>query len=561
MLERLWAELIGRRRQFALAVAAGGLYGASFCGYEQWFLAWLCLVPVLWALDDVSLSPRFAFLIGWTTGATAHLAVYTWIITMLRDFGNLPWPLAILGYVLLTLGQSGMFGFWGLAVHQLHVRLKVPIVWAAPVCMVLAEWLYPQLFPSYFANTQYRQLVLTQSADIWGVLGIGFLLTLASAVVYGIVAKLVRRRGRLPVYAAIAFVALMVFDIVYGTAAISNIDDTVAVAARKIRVGMVQTNMGIYDKTGYPAEGLRRHREQSLEVERQGAQLIVWPESGYYYAMPSDITNVAGPVLGPVSTPLIFGALRIDRDEAGKIHAWNTAYIADGAGNILGSYDKTYLLAFGEYLPFGDWIPALYEISPNSSAFDRGTSTEPLVYDGIKYGMLICYEDILPRFVNRVMEHEPDILVNLTNDAWFGPGREPLIHLALATFRSIEHRRYMIRSTNTGISAYIDPAGRILGETPVYARANSVADIAPLQVHTIYSKIGDLLAWLCLGIFLWWIRPWFRGLYIWSKRKVRSFTGPRSPARSSEPGDRDESARAPSSPSGPRPRPPARRRR
>ena len=473
--------------------------------------------------------------------------VYTWIIGMLRNFGHLPWPLAVLGYVLLCLGQSSLFGAWGFLTWWVSQRLRVPLVWTAPVVMVVVEWLYPALFPSYFADSQYRQLVVIQSADIWGVLGIGFILTLSSAVFYQIAARLVRRRGQMPLGSGIALVVLVIFDIVYGAAALSNIDDTVAVAPKKIRVGMVQTNMGIYDKTQRPSEGLRRHREQSLEVERQGAELIVWPESGYYYPIREGTTNVAGQVLGPISTPLIFGGLRVAKSESGEREVWNTAFMTDAGGNILGTYDKTYLLAFGEYLPFGDWLPWLYDLSPNTSKFNRGVHTKPLEYDGVKYGILICYEDILPGFVSKVMQSEPDVLVNITNDAWFGASREPLIHLALAIFRSIEHRRFLVRSTNTGISAFVDPAGRILDETPVFARANTVHEVAALQGRTIYSRIGDLLGWLCAGVLLYWLRPIFKTAYRKLRRLPEELKEPRGPAPSSGLDDPDASSQAPSS--------------
>jgi apolipoprotein N-acyltransferase len=498
-------------------------------------------------LDDAGLGKARALAFSWAGGFTAHLLGYTWIIGMLRDFGHLPGPLAVLGYALLCLGQSSLFGAWGLVTWVLSQRLRVPLVWTAPVVMVVIEWLYPALFPSYFGNSQYRQLVVIQSVDIWGMLGIGFLLTLSSAVIYQILAWLVRGRGQMPLASGITFVVLVVFDIVYGAAALSNIDDTVAVAPKKIRVGMVQTNMGIYDKTQRPSEGLRRHREQSLEVERQGAELIIWPESGFYYPIREGTTNVAGQVLGPISTPLIFGGLRVAKGEDGQREVWNTAFMTDAGGNILGTYDKTYLLAFGEYLPFGDWFPWLYDLSPNTSKFNRGVHTRPFEYDGVKYGILICYEDILPGFVRKVMQSQPDVLVNITNDAWFGASREPLIHLAMAIFRSIEHRRFMARSTNTGISAFVDPAGRILDETPVFARANTMHEVAALQGATIYSRVGDLLGWLCLALVLYWFRPKLKTAYRKLRRLPAQLTEPRSPAPSSGLDDPDEISPTPSS--------------
>jgi apolipoprotein N-acyltransferase len=440
MLKRIKDSLRQRRVSFTLAILAGVLAFLGFCGCDQWYLEWVCLVPVLWALDDPTLSHKEAIAVAWLFGWIGHLGAYTWITGMLMDFGYLPWPLAVFAYSLLCFAQSSLFAVWGYGVWRLKTRYGVAMAWSTPVMMVIAEWLVPALFPSYLADSQYRQTLLIQSADLWGPLGITFILTMCSGVIYDTLAWRVRRRTRAPALAWVAFAALFIGNLLYGAGFLVNIDDTVAHTDKRIKVGMVQTNMGIYEKDEKPAEGLRRHREQSLELERQGVELIVWPESGYNYAIRDTTKNVAREVLGPITTPLIFGAVRVVHNSTGR-EIYNSAYLVDGDGTVLGTYDKTYLLAFGEYLPFGDWLPVFYEWSPHTSHFRSGTRTDPLVLNGVSYGLLICYEDLLPRFVRTVMEREPQVLVNITNDAWFGRSREPRIHLALALFRTVEHRR------------------------------------------------------------------------------------------------------------------------
>jgi apolipoprotein N-acyltransferase len=512
MLRGIKDSLRERRIAWALAIVAGVLAFVGFCGCDQFYLEWICLVPVLWALDDPTLSHKEALALAWLFGWIAHLGAYTWITGMLMDFGYLPWPLAVFTYSLLCFAQSSLFAAWGYGVWRFKARYGVAMTWTTPVLMVIAEWLVPQLFPSYLANSQYRQTLFIQSADIWGPLGLTFILTMCSGVIYDTLAWKVRHRGQAPTLAWAAFAILFVGNLLYGTGAMVNIDDTVAHTDKRIKVGMVQTNMGIYEKDENPAEGLRRHREQSLELERQGVDLIVWPESGYNYAIRDTTTNVAAEVLGPMTTPLIFGAVRAARTQHGR-EIYNSAFLVDGDGAVLGSYDKTYLLAFGEYLPFGDWFPILYQWSPHTSHFQRGAHTNPVVLNGVSYGLLICYEDLLPGFVRTVMDHEPQVLVNVTNDAWFGKSREPRIHLALALFRTVEHRRYLVRSTNTGISAFIDPAGRILSESPIFARANLVEEVAPLSGRTIYGVLGDWLGLVCLIAVLWWARPSLTAAY------------------------------------------------
>jgi len=510
MLRKWWQTLRSRRWALALAVLAAVFYFVGYCGFDQFYLAWICLVPVLWALDDESLTFKEALLVAWVFGLATHMGGYTWIIGMLVKFAYLPLPLALLGYTLLCFAQGSLLAAWGVAVNRLVMRLGVPILWAAPVVMVLAEWLFPALFPSFLSNSQYEQIWFIQTLDLWGPLGLTFILCLASSVLYCTLAARFSGRGSFPTVGWAVLLVLVGGSVVYGFGAVATSDDAVAHAERKLKVGIVQTNMGIYAKTANPREGLRRHREQSLEVERQGAELIVWPESGFYYPIRTGVKNLKRRVLGPVSTPLIFGGMRV-ATENGERQLYNTAFLTDGDGNLLGTYDKIFLLAFGEYLPLGDLFPFLYDLSPHSSHFYRGTHTRPLVHDGIKYGLLVCYEDILTGFVRKVMEHEPDILVNVTNDSWFGDTREPAIHLAMAAYRAVEYRRFLIRSTNTGISAIVDPTGRILDQTPVFARANLVGEVAMLSGTTIYATLGPWVGVLCGLGFLWWIRlPLYR---------------------------------------------------
>ena len=157
--------------------------------------------------------------------------------------------------------------------------------------------------------------------------------------------------------------------------------------------------------------------------------------------------------------------------------------------------------------PLGTGSPFLYKLSPNTGSFTRGAHTKPLVHNGIKYGVLICYEDILPNFVLDVMKSRPDILINITNDAWFGDTHEPIIHLALSVFRSVEHRRYLVRSTNTGISAFIAPTGEITHQTGTFTQETLLASVIPLSTDTLYSQFGNWLGWmLFLGLALFSIR-------------------------------------------------------
>jgi apolipoprotein N-acyltransferase len=182
---------------------------------------------------------------------------------------------------------------------------------------------------------------------------------------------------------------------------------------------------------------------------------------------------------------------------------FNSAMLTDRSGKLLGRYDKHVLLAFGEYLPFGDTFPVLYRWSPNTGKFTPGRTYDPLRLDDHAIATCICYDDIFPGFMISVVTSGPtDLLVNLTNDAWFGDTTEPWIHLALAQFRAIEHRRYFVRSTNSGVSAFIDPVGRVIAHTDTFQAQSLAQEIAWLHGRTPYELWGDIPWWLIsLAIF------------------------------------------------------------
>lgn len=203
-------------------------------------------------------------------------------------------------------------------------------------------------------------------------------------------------------------------------------------------------------------------------------------------------------------TPLLFGALTQQADAGNTMRIYNSALLVDRDGAVRGRYDKVYLLLFGEYLPFSDTFPFLKKLLPESSDFRPGSTVGVFQLGDARMGVLICYEDIIPSFTRRVAQAGPNVFVNVTNDAWFGKTMEPYLHLQLAVFRTIEHRRALVRSTNTGISAFVDPAGRLLQQTSLEGAETLVWDVPLMEMPTIYGRIGDVFAWACcaLGLLL-----------------------------------------------------------
>ncbi len=204
------------------------------------------------------------------------------------------------------------------------------------------------------------------------------------------------------------------------------------------------------------------------------------------------------------TTPVLFGALtwepRPAGDETYPRTLYNSAVLLDELGRIVGIYDKVYLLVFGEYIPFGETFPWLYDLIPEAGRFVPGKDVQTFDDGTHRYGVMVCYEDILPAFTGQLAAQEPEVILNVTNDAWFGRTGEPYLHLALAMMRTVETRRSLLRSTNTGVSAVVDPVGRLLQQTDLDEPEVLLASVPMMKGTTVYARIGDLFAY---AIILW----------------------------------------------------------
>jgi apolipoprotein N-acyltransferase len=187
-------------------------------------------------------------------------------------------------------------------------------------------------------------------------------------------------------------------------------------------------------------------------------------------------------------------------NDARRYTLYNSALLTDREGEVVGRFDKQKLVLFSEEMPFGETFPILYEWSPNSGKFVAGNRYDPLSVGKHQIATVICYEDIIPGFVNRIVNNgDPDLIANLTNDAWFGDTTEPWIHLALSKLRAVEHRRYFVRSTNSGVSAIVDPVGRTVLTTPTFEQAALVGEVRWLRGRTAYQILGDVPFWLAFA--------------------------------------------------------------
>jgi apolipoprotein N-acyltransferase len=515
-------------------LVSGGLLVLSSPRHDLWPLTWFGLVPTLWAVTRAP-SHRRAFAHGLLTGAMISAGGFPWLLGLLQRFGGLPLAAALPLFLLFCLVQGSLFGFFAWLLRVVVARTRWPLALAVPLVLVPLEMVFPFLLPWYFAIAQAWVLPVIQVAELTGPLGVTCCLAMVNGVIHDLVDARLEARP-LPRRPLLAVALTMALVLAFGFTRIHQLDARWA-AAPKLRVGVVQPNIR-YDlkpqadpgdraataaEQQLLAENNRKHQEASARLEAQGAQLIVWPESSYPYELPhlgEPVPNIDVRLRGSFHAPLLFGAVTHDRERK----VWfNSAFLLDAKGELSAPYDKIFLLVFGEYIPLADTFPALEDLFPDMGAFARGAGpktfalADPRAPGGTwKLGPLICDEDILQRFGTDVGRLHPHAFINLTNDAWFGAGSEPWQHLALAVFRTVEHRTGMVRATQTGVSSFLDATGRVRahldvrdppeqGEIPADTLLDEVAMIE--GGHTVYAGIGSLwghadLLGLLLGLAL-----------------------------------------------------------
>lgn len=485
-----------KRVAHGLALLSGLLYFLAFPGIDLWPLGFVALVPLIVALRGQ--SARTGAALGWTAGFTMTMCGFYWLLEMLKTFSGFPIALCLVFMSILCAYQAGRIAMCGWLAARARER-NWPAGVAFAGAFVASELLFPLLFPWAYAATVHQVPALLQLAELGGPIAVGLVLVAANLAFAELaIARLTARTPRWRVVGALA--AMPALAAIYGLIRIPMVDATTA-AAPKARVGIVQANMSLMGKRRDRNEGLRRHLELTRELQANGPlDLVVWSETSVMAPQDEEIAPslYRNQFTASLGAPAIFGAVLVRRVEDARGYVlFNSALLSDGQGQVTGRYDKQFLLAFGEYLPFGEQFPKLYEISRNSGRFTPGKTLAPLNLGERGIATFICYEDISAPFVRSIVRTGPtDLLVNITNDAWFGDTTEPWIHLALAKLRAIEHRRFLVRSTNSGVSAFVDPVGRVVRNTGTFRKEAIAAEVAWLRPTTLYGTLGDALWWL-----------------------------------------------------------------
>jgi apolipoprotein N-acyltransferase len=489
------ARVAGARALAPFAAAAGGgvLYFLGYLGYGIWPCLLVFLVPLWWALERVR-GIAASLALGLAFGFAAYAGGFLWLWRLVGPFLD--------GDRLMGAALWLAYGLWfavGFAVYAALFRALrrrgAPLALAGIAPLLVVEWLQPQIFPLYAGNALVIAPVWAQTADLGGPLLLTALVAGANVVAFETWTWWRGRRAP-PRAAWVGALVVALVTLGYGWLRMAAVD-AAARDAPALRVGLVQANLGVLEKDALSVVTHERHLAQTRELLAAGdVDLVIWPETAYVRGLRRPLPISGRPILAELAVPLLFGASSVLEVDGRRLKA-NSAFLVGADGLIREVYDKNLLIPLAESLPFASVVPALARWFPHAEAFAAATETPALSLGPWRIATPICYEAIRPDFVRRMVERSaPHLLVTLANDAWFGDSQEPWIHLALARLRAVEHRRFLVRATNSGVSAIVDPAGRIVASTGVLTRENLRGVVHPLAGGTVYGRLGDWPGWL-----------------------------------------------------------------
>jgi len=493
-----------------LAAASGVLLAASFPTPDLEPLAWIGLVPLLVAARG--LRPGAAFRIGWLGGFVFYLATVYWVAYTIANYTAVPFAVALGILALMASTLACYTGAFVAGVRWLGAR-ELPVIWLAPLLWVALEWLRGWFFIGFpwaaLGYSQYRHHDLVQIAEVTGVYGVSAILVLFNMVIVGILPE-GGAGGILPEGAAGTVPRRLVPALVALTLLVVGVPMwgrwRAATLARHppagtLRVALAQGNVEQAHKwdPAYQDETLARYRALTAEAAARRADLVVWPETAtpFFFQEPGLLRDAVLETAEKNGVYLLFGSPAFRQAPSGAIQELNRVYLVSPAGREMATYDKMQLVPFGEYVPYAHVLFFVRRIVEAVGDVVPGLVPTVFRLPAARFGVAICYEDVFPAVTRRFVAGGADFLVNVTNDAWYGPTSAPHQHLAQATFRAIEGRVPLVRVANTGISAVIDVDGRIRWRGPLFEPLVRVEQISWPGVRTFYTRFGDLFAWAC----------------------------------------------------------------
>ncbi len=453
--------------------------------------------------DAMPARARTAAARGFAFGLVANLVALRFVPEVIVRFTPLPFAAALLALVLLAAGQA-LPWMIGALVARLATRRAHAPGWLAFATGIYAATFVPAIFPWTPAGGVARWPVLLQTAELFGERGVSFAFAcFAALLVTAWRGRAVRADRNRPLVSATALAFVIV---VYGVVRMRAVEAERERAA-SVEVAVVQPSFDAFDRWDERRAAMMIDRLTTLTktAEARGAALTIWPESAYPYtiarATRRSPTGARAVLQSGVHGPVLTGAYM----SAGHGLGTNAAFLATSDGALSEPYEKRHLLWFGETVPLADVFPWLRQVFSRGTGLVAGERSVAFTTGSIRAAVLNCYEDTLPAAGREAMSVSPNLLVNITNDAWFAGSSEGELHLRLAVLRAIETRRDLVRAVNRGPTSFVDATGRVRARYDDALPAPLVVRPALLEGSpTLYARAGDIpgLALVALGLVL-----------------------------------------------------------
>lgn len=511
-------------RKIFSALLSGLLLTAAFPSADLHWIAWFSMVPLLIAIRNE--SPFNAFKLGVIAGLVHYLTLLYWIINVISTYGglNIIAGASILFLLCLYLSiYTGIFSF--LVVKFIESRVKIFLFAGFWISL---EYIRANILTGFpwclLGYSQFKQTLLIQIADITGVYGISFIIVAVNILIFILVSDIRKSTNIKYTFSEASLLVIIIFlTFSYGNYRVK--EDPEGTAEKKIlNISIIQGNIDQALKWDeeYQEETIKKYLSLTEDTYDFHPDIIIWPETSvpFFFQDNTDLSRVLYQIPKKSGAQFIFGSPSYRRNN-GKISYMNSAFSISPDGNLAGRYDKMHLVPFGEYVPLKKLLPFVHRLVPAAGDFSHGKSVKPLTLNGISSGILICYEAIFPEISRKLAEKGARIIINITNDAWFGFTSAPYQHLNMSIFRAVENRVPLIRSANTGFSGIISPTGMVESLGGLFTRESITGKIRienyPL---TFYSRFGDIFALTVLIICL--IKAFFELCYRrFSEKKIK----------------------------------------
>ena len=501
-------------RRPGLAIISGLALAAAFPKIDLNLLAWVAFVPLFYAIESQSLRRVFGY--AWLQGFACFVGSLYWVVIALHDFASVPTILAVLPMLLLAaiMGIYTAVAIW--SGEFIARRGRVPNVLTLPIAWTALEWVrtyFPIGFPwNLLGYAAYRNVELIQFAEFTGVYGVSALIMFFNVVAYIVIFHSHPRRVQTVGLATLTIA--MALALTFGSWRIHELSTRAPQGA--MNVAMVQGDIpqSLKWNPRFLETSFEIYRAQSEGAAQQGADLIVWPEAAATFFFQPDDRYPAHfaedaayrqrllELAARTHVPILFGAPALGVED-NRVGFYNRAYLVSSTGKIAGWYDKIQLVPFGEYVPLRSLLGGLVNrVVVGFGDLFAGRQQTLLEVHGARLAVLICYESIFPNLTRNAVKRGADILMNITNDAWYGKSSAPYQLLAMAAMRSVETKAPMVRVANTGISAVIQPDGTITARTSLFKRGTETEHVYWRQRKTLYTQVGDVFAEACFALTL-----------------------------------------------------------